>query len=289
LNKNVISYRRQQEEVNEYFQAQSSYWKDIYASSGPQAEIYRLRQAIVLAWIEGLDLAPGSRVLDVGCGAGFLSVELAKRGLRVDAIDPAEAMVELTRRYAEESGVTELLSVGIGDVCDMDFADDSFDLVVALGVIPWLERPALAIREMARVTRPGGHILLTADNRKRIIYLLDPKMNPILAPLRRNIKSILGRIGILHEPQDRIIENLYDIHYIDRTLAEAELIKAKGTTLGFGPFTFLGRRFLPKFVDIMLHFQLQHLADLRVPGFRSTGSQYLVLARKQHPEHLNNR
>jgi hypothetical protein len=63
-------------------------------------------------------------------------------------------------------------------------------------------------------------------------------------------------------------------------LAEAKLTKVKGTTFGFGPFTFLGRRFLPKFLDIMLHSQMQRLANRRVPGFNSTGSQYLVLASK---------
>jgi 2-polyprenyl-3-methyl-5-hydroxy-6-metoxy-1,4-benzoquinol methylase len=283
LNKYDVQYHQQQEEVNEYFQAQSSYWKDIYAGSGPQAEIYRLRLAIVLAWIDDLALAPGSRVLEVGCGAGFLSVELARRGLHVYAIDPAETMVELTRRHAEESGVTERLSVGLGDVYDLAFEDDSFDLVVALGVLPWLARPELAIREMACVTASRGHVLLTIDNRKRLIYLLDPAMNPILAPLRRNVKSILERIGILHEPREGVKENLYDIHFIDQTLENAELIKVKGTTLGFGPFTFLGRRFLPKHFDIMLHSRLQHLADRRVPGFRTTGSQYLVLARKLAP------
>ena len=105
-------------------------------------------------------------------------------------------------------------------------------------------------------------------------------MNPALAPIRRNIKSILIRIGILRGSQDRIRENLYDIHFIDLALTKAKLTKVKGTTFGFGPFTFLGRRFLPKFFDIMLHSQMQRLADRHVPGFHSTGSQYLVLARK---------
>ena len=88
------SYSRQQGKVNDYFRARSSYWKDIYSSRGVQAEIYRLRLALVLAWIDDLALAPGSRVLEVGCGAGFLSVALAQRELREHAIDSAETMVE---------------------------------------------------------------------------------------------------------------------------------------------------------------------------------------------------
>ena len=280
MDESSLSYRQQQEKVNAHFQAEAPYWKDIYARKTMYAELYRARLATTLAWIGDLVLAPGSRVLEVGCGAGFLSVELAKRGLRVHAIDSTETMVELTRRHAEESGVTELLSVGVGDVCDLAWEDGCFDLVVALGVITWLERPEMAIREMARVSMPGGHVLLTADNRKRLIYLLDPAMNPALAPLRRNMRSILERIGVLCGSQGRIKENLYDIDFIDLALAKAKLTKVKGTTFGFGPFTFLGRRFIPKFFDIMLHSHMQRLANRHVPGFNTGGSQYLVLARK---------
>src|SRR5262249_33853133 len=147
-------------------------------------------------------------------GAGFLSVALAQRGLRVHAIDSAETMIELTRQQAAESGVTDLLSVGAGDVYALAFKDDSFDLVVALGVIPWLERPELAIGEMARVSRPGGHITLTVDNRSALMYLLDPWMNPALAPLKRIIKSVLERIGIPYESRGGTKENLYDCHFI---------------------------------------------------------------------------
>src|SRR5207248_4962785 len=104
-------HRQQQEEVNAYFQSMSSYWKEVYSSGTVPGKIYGERQAAVLDWIESLDLKPGFRVLEIGCGAGFLAVTLTQRGLGVHAIDPAEAMVELTRRHAMESGVSELLSV----------------------------------------------------------------------------------------------------------------------------------------------------------------------------------
>ena len=111
----------QQEKVNAYFQAQSSYWKEVYVSEGVQAEIYRDRQATVLAWIDSLDLASGSQVLEIGCGAGLMAVALTQRGLRVHAIDSIEAMVELARRHALESGTSESLSVEVGDVYSLAF------------------------------------------------------------------------------------------------------------------------------------------------------------------------
>src|SRR6266446_7867671 len=185
-----------QQQVNAYFQSQSAYWEDIYSSSGVQGEIYRDRQAAALAWIDSLSLMPGSRVLEIGCGAGFLSVALAQRGLRVQAIDPAEAMVELARRHAVESGTAELLSLAVGDVSALTFEDGCFDLVIAIGVIPWLEQPESAIQEMARVIRPGGHVILTADNRAGLVVLLDPWYNPALRPFMSLVKGALVRFGL---------------------------------------------------------------------------------------------
>src|SRR6266849_5449365 len=280
VNQSTVSYRHRQEEVNAYFQSQSSSWKDIYAENSVQAEIYRARQARALAWIDELTLAPGSHVLEVGCGAGFLSVALAQRGLRVHAIDSAKTMVELARQHAADSGTAGLLSVDVGDVYALAFEDDSFDLVVALGVTSWLVRPELAIREMARVTGPDGHVLLTDGNRAALHLLLDPLMNPALAPLRRSVKGMLERVGLLRQSPKPVMAAVRDHRFIDEALGSAELIKTRSMTLGFGMFTFLRCKVLPERLAIALHRQLQRLADRNLPFFRSTGLSYLVLARK---------
>lgn len=269
-----------QERVKAYFQDQSWYWKEIYDGGGVQAEVYRTRQATVLSWIDELALPAGSRVLEIGCGAGLLSVILAQRGLRVQAIDAAEAMVESTRRHAEEAGVGELLSVDLGDAHALTFADDTFDLVVALGLLPWLSQPEVAIAEMARVSKPGGHLILTADNQGLLIYLLDPLTNPALKPLRTGLKAVLHWLGLFHSTPKPPEETLHSCQFIDTALSNAGLSKTHSTTIGFGPFVFLGRKALPTPFGIVLHRSLQRLADRNVPFLRSRGSQYLVQARK---------
>src|SRR5947209_5082596 len=103
----------------------------------------------VLDWIDSLAPAPGSQVLEIGCGAGVMAVSLAQRGFCVHAIDSAEAMVELARQHATESGTSETLSLSVGDVYALAFEDEAFDLVIAIGVIPWLEQAELAMQEMA--------------------------------------------------------------------------------------------------------------------------------------------
>jgi ubiquinone/menaquinone biosynthesis C-methylase UbiE len=283
MSESVIPHRRQQEAVNAYFQSQSLFWKDIYASGGVYAEIHRGRHTAVLAWIDGLALAPGSPALEIGCGAGFMAIALAQSGLCVQAIDATEAMVEQARRHAAESGTTDLLSVDVGDVYALAFEDESFELVLAIGVIPWLGQVELAIQEMVRVTRPGGYIIFTADNRARLNLLLDPWMNPALAPLRRRVKAVLEVVGLRRRSSEETgttLHNFHDRRFIDEILANTQLVKTKGMTLGFGPFSLQGRKVLPEALSIALHHLLQRLADWNIPGFRSTGAQYLVLARK---------
>jgi len=270
-----------QENVNAYFKARSSYWKDIYAGGGVQAEIYRTRQNTALAWIDELALTPDARILEIGCGAGFMSIELARKGFHVQATDSNEAMVNLARENVAKAGISELISLEACDVCGMVFQDNFFDLVIAIGVIPWLAQPELALQEMARVTKPEGSVLLTADNEWRLINLMDPLTNPTLTPLRKGIKNILERKGFYHEPPGRVMETFHKCGSIDETLMDVGLMKTKGTTLGFGPFTFLSHKILPTILDIELHRKLQRFADRNMPGFRSSGAHYLVLARKQ--------
>ena len=270
-NKFAVRHYGQQEKVNTYFQSYSSYWKDVYAITGVQAEIIQDRHAAILAWVDSLALAPDSPVLEVGCGAGFLSVALAQRGLRVHAIDSVEAMVEQARRQAAESGTADLLSPDVGDIYALAFGDEAFDLVIANGVFPWLDQPEEAMKEVARVTRAEGYIILTTANRMGLASLLDPLMNPLLSPLKRRVKEALGcRSATLTYHSSR---------FIDKTLASVGFVKTKGTTRGFG-FSLFRRPVLSERLSTALHHRLQHFADRGLLGFHSIGMTYFVLARK---------
>lgn len=279
----IISPRQRQDDVNVHFQSQATYWKDLYSHADAQAEVHRYRFTTTLEWIDSLSLAPGSRVLDIGCGAGFLTVALAERGFHVHAIDAAQAMVDQTRQFASASNQAERVSVGVGDVQALGFEDNQFDLVVALGVIPWIPQPELAIQEMARVTRPDGYVLLSADNMFRLITVLDPVNYPALGPMRKQVKARLEQAGIYHESakaKQRVIVTYHRPAAVKAILAHVGLVTVKGKTLGFGPFTLLGRPLLPTSLAIPLHRRLQRLADRGVPPFHSTGAQYLTLTQK---------
>jgi ubiquinone/menaquinone biosynthesis C-methylase UbiE len=94
--------------------------------------------------------------LDVGCGTGFLSLELAVRGHRVTGIDLALAMLDAARRKAAEAGLD--IRFQTGDAEQAPFPAASFDLVISRHVLWTLPHPKAAIDDWIRVLRPGGRL-----------------------------------------------------------------------------------------------------------------------------------
>ena len=102
-------------------------------------------------------LAPDARVLDVGCGPGTITADLAARvpGGDVTGIDAAADVLAQARQEAERRGLRNV-RFDTGDVYRLGFADGTFDVVHAHQVLQHLTDPVAALREMRRVCRPGG-------------------------------------------------------------------------------------------------------------------------------------
>jgi ubiquinone/menaquinone biosynthesis C-methylase UbiE len=114
------------------------------------------------AWDRIMDLVLAGRAgldaLDVGCGTGFLSLELAARGHRVTGIDLAPAMLDAARRKAAERGFN--IRFQEGDAERAPFPAASFDLVISRHVLWTLPHPEAAIDDWIRVLRPGGRLVV---------------------------------------------------------------------------------------------------------------------------------
>ncbi|RMI12795.1 methyltransferase domain-containing protein [Cellulomonas triticagri] len=102
-------------------------------------------------------LLPGQSLLDVGCGPGNLTVDLAARVApgRVVGVDRSEAVIGLARAEAERAGAADV-TFSTADAYALPFEDGSFDVVHAHQLLQHLGDPVAALREMRRVARPGG-------------------------------------------------------------------------------------------------------------------------------------
>jgi ubiquinone/menaquinone biosynthesis C-methylase UbiE len=112
------------------------------------------------ALVERIGVAPGLKVLDLGCGDGTTALPAARRGAEVLGVDIARNLVEAGARRAREAGLPNL-RFEVGDACDLaGVPDRGFDLVVSIFGAMFAPRPFDVAKAMVRVTRPGGRIVM---------------------------------------------------------------------------------------------------------------------------------
>jgi SAM-dependent methyltransferase len=126
--------------------------------TGDYGRFSRYMERDAEAFYRRLPIKPGAQLLDVGCGAGQLSLIAARAGARVTGCDIATNWLVQARRSAAAEGLT--ISFEEGDAEALPFDDASFDAVVSLIGAMFAPRPELVAAELTRVCRPGGIIAM---------------------------------------------------------------------------------------------------------------------------------
>jgi ubiquinone/menaquinone biosynthesis C-methylase UbiE len=112
------------------------------------------------AFIDSLGIKPPLRVLDLGSGDGTTAIPMARLGAEVVGIDIARNLVEAGNKRAAEEALNQL-KFQEGDACNLEgVADHSFDLIVSMFGAMFAPKPYDVAREMVRVTKPGGRIVM---------------------------------------------------------------------------------------------------------------------------------
>src|SRR5260370_11411943 len=125
--------------------------------------------------IHGYETARGKRVLDVGCGNGYVLSRYARCGAAAYGIDLTETALTLSRRRFELNGLQGEFRSTDGDT--IPYPDSHFDIVCAMGVLHHVEDPQPMIAEMRRVLKPGGTCIL-------MLYHRDSWKYRVVLPLR---------------------------------------------------------------------------------------------------------
>lgn len=128
-------------------------WED-----GDYATFARYMEAGAVEILDGWGLAPGQRLLDVGCGSGQTAIPAARRGIHVTGIDLARNLVEHARGRARAENLVARFDEG--DAEDLPYPEASFDIVITLIGAMFAPRPELVVEEFARVLRPGGRLYM---------------------------------------------------------------------------------------------------------------------------------
>lgn len=148
-------------DVRAYFDQESSrYLAERYVRPSCDQVSYQSRRRLAL---ELLGHGPG-RVVDIGSGPGVFTSELLARGFRVAEVDVSlEMLCQSRRRLAPGPGGPPVLFVE-GGLPGLPFADSAFDAVLCIGVLAYLRDPAESLREIRRVLKPGGVVVLQVSN-----------------------------------------------------------------------------------------------------------------------------
>jgi len=133
----------------------------------------------------------GRSVLEVGCGAGVDLVRFARGGADVTGVDLSAAAIELARKNFEQQHLRGRFEVADGEA--LPFADDTFDLVFAHGVVQYTPRPRTLIEECRRVLKPGGEAIFQVYNRISWLNALSKLMK---VSLEHEDAPVLGRFSI---------------------------------------------------------------------------------------------
>jgi len=152
------------EDAIEYFRAKSEVYAERYKVQAAGDVLWDRHEAI-LEMVAESKLPLGAKILDVGCGPGWLAVDLAKRGYRGVGVDAAAAMIRHCKLRAAHDRDLDLWSYSLGDVEALPFQDGSFDAAICAGVIDYLPNDTKLLREVRRVLKPNGRFILCVTNK----------------------------------------------------------------------------------------------------------------------------
>ena len=205
---------------------------------GDFTEIAALMRHSGEAVVRSLEIMPPLRVLDLGCGDGTTAVPLARMGADVIGIDIAKNLVEAgNKRAAKES--LHRLKFQEGDACNLEgVSDHSFDLTLSVFGAMFAPKPCDVAREMVRVTRPGGRIVMgnwiPNDPTSFVSQLLKisssftpPPPEGFVSPMTWGVESyIIERFGQAGVPKERISMVKDTFHFISPDKSPAQVVES---------------------------------------------------------------
>ena len=157
---------------NNFYNREALYWWD---SNSPLAIIRYMMNPIRFAYVIKHLVARSydyrnKKVLDIGCGGGFLTEEIGKFGFETTGVDISSPSLQVARRHAEALNLNIAYHEGMGE--NLSYADDHFEMVFCLDVLEHVEDFSIVVSEVSRVLKPGGLFFFETINRTLLSYLI---------------------------------------------------------------------------------------------------------------------
>ncbi|MFQ5615235.1 MAG: class I SAM-dependent methyltransferase [Anaerolineales bacterium] len=277
--------------VKSYFDDNAQSWHDYYHSGDSLTDILLVNRKEIAVGFVCEYVQPGSKILDAGCGAGVISLELVKKGFTLHGWDISPEMLErCEQNFSQEKLVlsaTEVIpsskySFSLGDVLEANLPDGSFDGILALGFLQYQKDEVKALKQFHRLLKPGGTLVLSGPVKAKIsnyFGLLDILRAQKRKLARRSGSKTQNNISLLHQ----ISVHGYSYSRFRQLLKAAnfEFVDYRGH--GYAHFEVIDRRLGFK-GRLFLHNTFTRLS--RILPIRRFANDMVVVAKKIEDQYL---
>jgi ubiquinone/menaquinone biosynthesis C-methylase UbiE len=178
--------------INEHLRNQIKYFEDEMTDTFHEYQIEEWQKNYVNLFLDNFPDVKGKLILDCGSGSGYLSIELAKRGALVISCDLTLMNLVKLKDTAKKMGIEDNISFVCCSAEELPFKDNIFDYFISNAVIEHLPREIDAIREIDRVTKKDGGIMVT-------VPLSYKYLNPLFLPLNYVHDQRIGHLRRYNE------------------------------------------------------------------------------------------
>jgi ubiquinone/menaquinone biosynthesis C-methylase UbiE len=274
-----------------YFSDSVRYWEESYDDSQQQSEEFskyakNKRKKIVLAYLDAYARQLRLTVLDIGCGPGVFMQEAARRGHRISGIDISNEM--LGRAKDKLKQYDGLASCQQADIENMPFGNETSDVVMCLGVLPYLRNDRGAIKEIDRVLKRGGMVIIVLSNLMKLGNVLDPyyylvriwqylwymSVGKRVAPFKAMDTHSFGKNRVFNIRRHRIQQARAMFSSYGKVPEE------NITPIEYGPLTFWRRKLLPDNLSIKLSEWLSGLS-CKWTWLKTFSNEWVICSIKQ--------
>ena len=219
--------------IRDYFDHAAGGYLQAYAAGAQttRSQIFLERRRLVLDCLQ----EPLGRALDIGSGPGAFAQALLDRGCEVWMVDLSVEMVRVGRDQLRGAPLATQLHCQVADIETLPFGDGVFETVLCIGVLQYLVRLDAALREMSRVTRPGGQVIISFPNGASPLN----KLHQAAVRSLRKSREVLGYLGITVRPnasrltfRDDIPNRSFRRHDVQAMAKQAGLMVQWGVNVG---------------------------------------------------------
>lgn len=254
-------------EVGEHFASAAEFYGELYQGTTALAHLFATRLKRVRELIDNVE---GISVLDIGCGPGIIAAYLIERNSKYFGLDlTIEMLVDHQARI--DSSDSDYLAVG--DMENLPYHESSFDVVLCLGALEYLDNVSQAIQEMSRVMKENGSIIISMQNRWSLYRFWDRHFYH--GRIFNLLRKLLGR-----EISSPLLEKSYSRQYFCELLADNQLTVVDVVYYDFN----LWLSPLDKYFPQLCVFTSRKLEALRRTPLKDLGTGFIIKARKgKHP------